>query len=208
MGLLITIFLLVCLAELISWIGKPVLLDLCFSLYTYLLDPKAATQLRTLKRSILEDQKSLAQTSSQDQFAKWAKLRRKVDKGLADLDKLNAEMASTRSAFALRFNSALWLVTTGSQFVIGWWYRKQAVFYLPTGWFGLAEWWLALPFAPKGSVSCGAWQIACRRTIRVLEGIVRNFIIDPYLNSELSTPPQPRLTEVVDPPTESAKPAS
>ena len=66
----------------------------CFSLYTYLFDIKAATQLRTLKRSILEDQKNLAQTSSQDQFAKWAKLRRKVDKGLADLDKLSQFFAS------------------------------------------------------------------------------------------------------------------
>lgn len=29
-------------------------------------------------------------TSAQDQFAKWAKLRRSVDKGLADLEKLSA----------------------------------------------------------------------------------------------------------------------
>ena len=28
-------------------------------------------------------------TSAQDQFAKWAKLRRSVDKGLADLEKLS-----------------------------------------------------------------------------------------------------------------------
>ncbi|KAF9512529.1 hypothetical protein BS47DRAFT_1330276 [Hydnum rufescens UP504] len=182
MGLLVTIFLLVFFSELISWIGKPLLLDLCFSLYTYVFDPKAATRLKSLKTSILVDQKSLAQTSSQDQFAKWAKLRRKVDKGFADLDKLNAEMASVRSAFAIRFNSILWIVTNGSQLFIGWWYRKQAVFYLPPGWFGPAEWWLALPFAPKGSVSCGAWQVACRRAIRLLEGIVRDFMTDRKWN--------------------------
>lgn len=28
-------------------------------------------------------------TSAQDQFAKWAKLRRSVDKGLSDLEKLS-----------------------------------------------------------------------------------------------------------------------
>lgn len=33
--------------------------------------------------------KELLQTSAQDQFAKWAKLRRSVDKGLADLEKLS-----------------------------------------------------------------------------------------------------------------------
>lgn len=31
----------------------------------------------------------MLQTSAQDQFAKWAKLRRSMDKGLADLDKLS-----------------------------------------------------------------------------------------------------------------------
>lgn len=31
----------------------------------------------------------LLQTSAQDQFAKWAKLRRRVDKGLDDLEKLS-----------------------------------------------------------------------------------------------------------------------
>ena len=44
---------------------------------------------RTLKSEILNNKKELLQTSAQDQFAKWAKLRRSVDKGLADLEKLS-----------------------------------------------------------------------------------------------------------------------
>ena len=35
------------------------------------------------------NKKELLQTSAQDQFAKWAKLRRSVDKGLTDLEKLS-----------------------------------------------------------------------------------------------------------------------
>jgi len=181
MSLLITLFLLVFITELISWIGKSVLLDITFTLYSYLFPSDSSERLKTLKQSIFVDQRQLAQTSSQDQFAKWAKLRRKVDKGLADLDKLNVEVASTKSSFALKFNTALWILTTGVQYVVGWWYRKEAVFYLPEGWLGPAEWWLALPFAPKGSVSCGVWQMACRRTIRFIESIVRDLVIEPYL---------------------------
>ena len=49
----------------------------------------------------------------------------------------------------------LWLLTTGLQFAVGWWYRKQPVFYLPQGWLGPLGWWLALPFAPAGT-SCAA----------------------------------------------------
>lgn len=117
---------------------------------------------------------------------------------------LDAEAASVQSSFALKFSSGLWLLTTGLQFFIGWWYRRQAVFYLPNGWFGPLEWWLALPFAPKGtlrplhdtaacyassftkcstcyflgSVSCATWQMACKRTIRLLEGLIRQAILE------------------------------
>lgn len=80
------------------------------------------------------------------------------------------------------------------QFVVGWWYRKAAVFYLPHGWFGPLTWWLAFPFAPKGeclffftlmfmmtcilvgSVSVGVWQMACRRVMGVSERVVKDFV--------------------------------
>ena len=140
---------------------------------------------RALKAEILLTKSELLKTSAQDQFAKWAKLRRSVDKGLADLEKLSefffsiplpflalikspfpclfifispihsmiyvdAEVASSKSAFAMKFNTLLWLLTTGLQFAVGWWYRKQPVFFLPHGWFGPLGWWFALPFAPAG----------------------------------------------------------
>ena len=128
--------------------------------------PLAARQ-RALKTEILTTKAELMRTSAQDQFAKWAKLRRSVDKGLAELEKLSeflsphinfsltsfgldGQIASTKSGFSLKFNTLLWLLTTGLQFAVGWWYRKQAVFYLPEGWFGPLGWWLSLPFAPAG----------------------------------------------------------
>ena len=133
---------------------------------------------RQLKAELLATKKELMQTSAQDQFAKWAKLRRSVDKGLAELEKLSeshsscpadshtrcsarfsmtdyarppdTELATTKSGFSAKFNSLVWILTTGLQFAIGWWYRKAAVFYLPPNWFGPLTWTLALPFAPSG----------------------------------------------------------
>ena len=127
---------------------------------------------RQLKSEILLKKAELLQTSAQDQFAKWAKLRRSVDKGLADLDKLScvsaivnvkllvvlitsilridAELNASKTSFALKFNTALWMMTTGLQFAIGWWYSRAAVFYLPAAWFGPITWWLSFPFAPAG----------------------------------------------------------
>lgn len=85
----------------------------------------------------------------------------------------DGELSSARTSFSLKFNSAIWFLTAGVQLIVGWWYRKSAVFYLPPGWFGPLTWWLSLPFAPAGSVSCGIWQMACKRVIKVGERMVR-----------------------------------
>ncbi|KAL4246178.1 Protein GET1 [Abortiporus biennis] len=173
MALIITIFALVFITELISWIGKSVLLELAYSLYLRIFCSSKLAQQRKLKTEILATKKELLQTSAQDHFAKWAKLRRSVDKGLADLEKLNGELSSARTGFSMKFNSVVWFLTAGLQFIVGWWYRKSAVFYLPPGWFGPLTWWLSFPFAPSGSVSCGIWQMACRRVIKVGERVVK-----------------------------------
>lgn len=73
----------------------------------------------------------------------------------------------------MKFSTVIWILTGGLQFVVGWWYRKSAVFYVPPGWFGPLTWWLSFPFAPAGSVSCGVWQMACRRVIKVGERVFK-----------------------------------
>jgi len=178
MSLILTIFVLVFFTELISWIGHSVLLDLVWGIYRRVFYGAAVSKQRELKTDLLTTKKELLQTSAQDQFAKWAKLRRSVDKGLAELEKLNGELASQKTAFSVRFNSLIWILTTGLQFAVGWWYRKSAVFYLPPSWLGPLTWWLALPFAPKGSVSVGVWQMACRRVVKVAERTVKALTTD------------------------------
>ncbi|KAK7473140.1 GET complex subunit get1 [Stygiomarasmius scandens] len=175
MSVIITVFALVFLGEFISWIGQSVLLEGAYALYLRIFYPTLASRQKSLKSEILTTKAELLKTSAQDQFAKWAKLRRSVDKGLADLEKLNGEMASLRTSFSVKFNTAIWLGTTGMQFFVGWWYRKEPMFYLPPGWFGPLAWILAFPFAPKGSVSVGMWQMVSRRSIKVGERIVKEF---------------------------------
>ena len=98
----------------------------------------------------------------------------------------DGELASSKTMFSLKFNSAVWFFTAGLQFIVGWWYRKAAVFYLPPGWFGPLTWWLAFPFAPAGSVSCGVWQMACRRVIKVGEKVVKEFMSENIGEQKLS----------------------
>ncbi|KZV62584.1 hypothetical protein PENSPDRAFT_657994 [Peniophora sp. CONT] len=176
MTLILTIFFLVFVNELIAWIGKSVLQQLAWAVYERVFYSGTAARQRALKTEVLAKKKELQQTSAQDQFAKWAKLRRSVDKGLADLEKLNNENSGAKSSFNMKFSSALWILTTGAQFALGWWYRSSAVFFLPPTWLGPLTWWLAFPFAPSGSVSCGVWQMACRRVIKVGERVVKDLM--------------------------------
>ncbi|KAH9978666.1 CHD5-like protein-domain-containing protein [Lactifluus volemus] len=174
--LIITIFVLVFITELISWIGKSVLMQFAWLAYQGLLNKNAEKRQQELKAELLSKKAELLKTSAQDQFAKWAKLRRSVDKGLADLEKLNSESSASKSSFSLKFKITLWIMTTGLQLVIGWWYSRSGVFYLPVAWFGPLTWWLSFPFAPAGSVSCFIWQMACRRVIKVGERVVKEFM--------------------------------
>ncbi|KAG8745824.1 GET complex subunit get1 [Ceratobasidium sp. 428] len=174
MSVLTTIFILVLLTELVRWIGKSVLLELSYPLYTRLFLKPTIERQRTLRADVLAAKRDLLQTSSQDQFAKWAKLRRRVDRGLAELDTINSQLATARTSFSVKFSTILWTCTTGAQFAIGWWYARYAVFYLPPGWLGPATWWLSLPLAPRGSVSCGVWQMACQRVMRLCERLIRD----------------------------------
>ncbi|TEB28464.1 hypothetical protein FA13DRAFT_1735605 [Coprinellus micaceus] len=175
MSLLLAVFLIVFVTQLISWIGQNVLLEWAYSLYLTVTRSSLAAKQKALKTEILNNKSELLRTSAQDQFAKWAKLRRSVDKGLADLEKLNSEMSSAKSSFSMKFKGVMWFLTTGVELVIGWWFRRQPVFYLPDSWLGPLTWWLSFPFAPKGSVSVGVWSIACKRVLGVLERTVKTY---------------------------------
>lgn len=97
-------------------------------------------------------------------------MRRKLDKGMADLEKLSkldkddddngrgtylldhvaSDINFSKASFELRAKSVLWFLVHGTRTIIVMWFARQATFYLPKGWFGPAEWFLWMPLAPKG----------------------------------------------------------
>lgn len=125
--------------------------------------------------------------SAQDNFAKWARLRREHDKA-KDVYEKNGEsffpfqyplllgckgavlisdtsVAQTggfRSSFDSILNKLRWLGTQGVNFLVNGWFAKQGMFWLPRGWVPYAgEWVLSFPRAPLGSVSVNVWSMAC-----------------------------------------------
>ncbi|KAI8372370.1 WRB/Get1 family [Choanephora cucurbitarum] len=179
MYLPITIFLLVLVTESILFLGYSYVTSLAYDLYVKITKDARFIKQQKMKRDALKLKAELAQTSSQDEFAKWAKLRRKLDKSVADLEKLGSEITYSKTAFELKVKSVLWFLVHGSQFVMVMWFRKNAVFYLPPGWFGPAQRFLSWPFAPAGSVSVAVWFAACRRMIKSVALVVNDFVFIP-----------------------------
>ena len=58
-------------------------------MYARAFNSKKVAEQRQLKTDILAAKAELLQTSSQDQFAKWAKLRRRHDKALEEFEEMS-----------------------------------------------------------------------------------------------------------------------
>ena len=65
------------------------------------------------------------------------------------------------------------LLTKAPQYLLPFWYGKEAMFWLPYGWFPYyAEWIISFPRAPLGSVSAPSWQLACSGFITLVSELV------------------------------------
>ncbi|KAK6509951.1 GET complex subunit get1 [Arthrobotrys musiformis] len=160
--LLITIFLLA-----IGWQATSALISLTpmvWSFYTGIVPSKASVDAETLRKQqaeVLKIRKEMTTTSSQDEFAKWAKLRREHDKKVAELEKLSETVATHKRKFGHAISTTRWILFSALGFFIQFWHRKEPVFWLPTGWLpDYVEWGLCFPQAPRGSVSVNVWS-AC-----------------------------------------------
>lgn len=67
-------------------VGRERIQSTLLPLYLRLFHSKDAKIQRQLKKTIFETRQQLNKTSSQDEFAKWAKLRRSVDKSISQLE--------------------------------------------------------------------------------------------------------------------------
>ncbi|CAD6580638.1 MAG: GET complex subunit get1 [Cyphobasidiales sp. Tagirdzhanova-0007] len=140
-------------------------------IFTTLLPTEQHKKQANLKKDIVNGRRELSNTSAQDDFAKWAKIRRRVDKHVADLEALNTSLVSHKSKFGTYSKVVLFLLTSGLQWYFTTAHSRKAIVYLPQDWFGPLTWFLSLPFAPKGAIGCGVYIFLVRRVIYLLARI-------------------------------------
>ncbi|SMQ55651.1 unnamed protein product [Zymoseptoria tritici ST99CH_1A5] len=161
--------------SIISTIGAQKVNDIAWWFFTLIFTSsgKNDKEARKLRSEVVRLSREMKATSAQDNFAKWARLRREHDKAKEAYDKMTRNSSSTRSSFDSIFSKLRWLGTQGINFIVNSTFSKQAMFWLPKGWLPhSAEWVLSLPRAPLGSISVNVWALACGAVIAMItEGV-------------------------------------
>ncbi|KEF59829.1 uncharacterized protein A1O9_04677 [Exophiala aquamarina CBS 119918] len=126
-----------------------------------------------LRREVVRLKREMNAISAQDDFARWAKIRREHDKALEAHDRKAANVSSTRGSFDTKAGIVRWLSTTGLRFALQWWHAKTPVFTYPRGWFPwYVEWVLGFPRCPYGGVSINVWSTACGTAIALVSDVI------------------------------------
>nr|G0S1H2.2 RecName: Full=Protein GET1; AltName: Full=Guided entry of tail-anchored proteins 1 [Thermochaetoides thermophila DSM 1495] len=177
MSLLLVIFLLELVVQLVNTIGAKTINNLLWRFYLSIPGSPLAkdfAEQRAKQKEYLQVRHDLNATSSQDEFAKWARLQRKHDKLMDELEKKKSQLDAHRTSFSRKLTIYRWILTRGMQWFLCFWFSSQPMFWLPYGWFPYwVEWLVSFPNAPMGSVSIVVWQSACSGVLAlVIEAVM------------------------------------
>ncbi|KAI0445566.1 CHD5 domain-containing protein [Xylaria telfairii] len=195
-SLLLVVLLVEVAVHLVNTIGATAINNMLWNLYLALPTEvsKQAAEKNKLQKEYLAIRRDLNATSSQDQFAKWAKLRRQHDKQLEQLEKLKASHEASKAKFDRTAGIIRWSATSGVKFILPWIYGTEPMFWLPNGWFPYyVEWILSFPRAPLGSISIVSWQTACAAAVLLLSDAIKAVLASALGAKPVQT--QPITTE-------------
>ncbi|MCJ1311706.1 GET complex subunit get1 [Agyrium rufum] len=174
-SLLIVVFTLQLLIHLINTVGAGFVNDLLWNIYNKLPTPtsKDVQSQDVLRVEVVRLKREMNAVSSQDEFARWAKIRRQHDKVAAEYEQKTQNTQSFKAKFDSAVSALRWLGTNGLRVFLQFWFSKQPMFWIPMAWIPwYAEWLLSFPRAPVGSISIQIWGIACATAIQLASAAV------------------------------------
>ncbi|CAG79802.1 Golgi to ER traffic protein 1 [Yarrowia lipolytica] len=161
-GLLLLVAFVVLYAKVISKLGKPAIQEFLWEIITRIVPSKQLRRRKEAQLRAIEVHTQRSNTSSQDQFAKWAKLDREYGKLKVEIEDINNLLTASKARFFTIISSAIFLSTTGMKMFLRIKHRKAAIFWLPKNAFPYPiEYILSFSSAPLGSVSVSAWLMIC-----------------------------------------------
>ncbi|KAI9357342.1 WRB/Get1 family [Zopfochytrium polystomum] len=172
---LLTFFVYAFILEIITKVRPDVIAATAYSAMRQLFPSEQSKKLVQMRKECIAVKTELTNTSAMDEFSKWAKLKRRLDKALQDLERLSKEDHNDKSKFQFRFawgiRAILWLLQGTFLMLFG----HTPMFFVPTAWTGPFAYILCLPFAPFGSVSASLWLMSCRNVIGKLSTALAGF---------------------------------
>ncbi|KAJ1847775.1 GET complex subunit get1 [Coemansia sp. RSA 2708] len=164
--LAVLVFLLEAAAAILDAIGYGSIAAALWDTYCRATGNRKAAERLELRAAIVALRRDLRSVSSVDEFARWAKLRRRLDALSASFETVSSDLSIERTAFELYVNMVLRVAVYGVRAVVSIYNYRVAVFYVPQNWFYPVLWFLSLPSAPMGSVSVTVWAFACNRVCK------------------------------------------
>ncbi|KAJ3098150.1 GET complex subunit get1 [Physocladia obscura] len=137
-----------------------------FGILRAIIPSARSAQIAKLKIDLIDAKRSLNAISAQDEFAKWAKERRKHDKIDSEYATLVKSQTSEKATFVSNVSWSLWGVGWIIQLAVIFVYLRTPMFYVPHSFVGPFARMLAAPFAPKGSVSVSFWLFSSKSFIK------------------------------------------
>ncbi|KAL4401199.1 GET complex subunit Get1 [Malassezia pachydermatis] len=172
------IFLVSFINHAITWLGRDLLQEFFRNIYVRVVNFSASSKLSTKKKELYEMRQQLNMTSAQDEFSKWARLRRKVDKLTQEVDEQNKTMASSQFMFSIMFKGFMFVLNSAIPFILNWYFKRVPMFYLPPGdWFGPLGPLFSFPNAPAGAVSSTVWTTVCGRVLALIGAYGRELFV-------------------------------
>lgn len=153
----VTVIGLILLSKVISAIGKGAIAETGWELYSQYSRSAKFREIQELKRKAIDLNTKRSNTSSKDEFAKWAKLDRDYQKTKNRIESLNGKLAKERLTVQNMIKGILFMVTFVPKIYMRIKYRKVAVFWLPSSIPYYIMWILSFSSAPLGSVSVSSW---------------------------------------------------
>ncbi|KAJ3306983.1 GET complex subunit get1 [Kappamyces sp. JEL0829] len=122
-----------------------------FARYLALFPSRTALELKRSRTELIRIKKELSAISAQDDFAKWARLRRQFDKVAKEHDELATSVKAFKVYVTSLISIGIPVFLWGVQIIMLVIWCAEPVFYVPDTWFGPLTSWLKFPFAPNGT---------------------------------------------------------
>ncbi|WLF77446.1 GET complex subunit get1 [Lodderomyces elongisporus] len=187
--ILVTSFLILAIQKLVTVIGKQKIQLYIWQIYTkYLSHSQSIKQFNLKQKEIKDLTKQQKSISAQDEYAKWTKINRALDKLKLEVQELNETIAGEKTRIDSITKLAITLISTLPIWFLRIFCRKTALLYIRKGILpAYLEWWLALPFFKSGTIGLTCWMFVVNS---VLSNLI--FLISFPFTQKVERPIKPK----------------